>query len=216
MPPKFFAKKNTFTISIDPHSLDLKYGITIDNLASTVVTTKTTTITDLFPKKKQIITSFMDEGKKQQEHVHTMTDMLTGDILPSKTSSNCFWCRHQFDSHPIGCPIRYISQRCYDTDGIFCSFNCCLSWIIDNAHNPLYKESHTLLLNIFREVNNNMLGTSLFPAPHWRMLKVYEGTLSITEFRESFNNIEYVDTKNLSRSLYMIPTGYIYEKNTKF
>ena len=37
----------------------------------------------------------------------------------------------------------------YETDGIFCSFNCCQAFINENKHNPLYEHSTFLLNKIF-------------------------------------------------------------------
>ena len=78
----------------------------------------------------------------------------------------------------------------YETDGIFCSFNCCQAFIKDNKHNIMYNHSETLLTEIY----NNLFGDSISiieSAPHWRLLQEYGGHHTIDSFRESFNKIEY-------------------------
>lgn len=93
----------------------------------------------------------------------------------------------------------------YETDGIFCSFNCCLSFIRDNKHNPIYDHSEYLLANMFYDA----LGTDskIIPAPHWRLLSDYGGVLSIDDFRDSFNKVEYIST-----TIRISPIGMIFEK----
>lgn len=103
----------------------------------------------------------------------------------------------------------------YETDGIFCSFNCCKSWIRDNKHNKLYVHSETLLTKLY----NDIMGTKMViinPAPHWRLLEHYGGNLNIIKFREGFNKIDYEyhgHTKQIPR---FAPIGFMYEEKLKF
>lgn len=103
----------------------------------------------------------------------------------------------------------------YETDGIFCSFNCCQSYINDNKHIRIYDNSNMLLVKMY----NDLMGTKssvITPAPHWRTLEHYGGTLNIVQFRDSFNKIEYEYhgiTKNVPNFL---PLGMLYEGKIKF
>lgn len=82
-----------------------------------------------------------------------------------------------------------INKNYYITDGIFCSFNCCGAYINSNKHNSLYNMSYTLLLNMYNTMYSN---NSVFKnAPHWRTLKEYGGNLTYTQFKNSFDKIEY-------------------------
>lgn len=98
----------------------------------------------------------------------------------------------------------------YETDGIFCSFNCCLAFIQDpeNKHNPLYRHSETLLLKMYMDFNGEN-PTSIIPAPSWRTLICFGGTLTIEKYRESFNKIQYI-----SHGMYS--SGYLFEDKLKF
>lgn len=78
----------------------------------------------------------------------------------------------------------------YITDGIFCSFNCCMSYISDNKKESMYSISEMLLLKMYNDIYPHILAC-IEEAPHWRKLKQYGGDLSIEEYRESFNKIEY-------------------------
>ena len=78
----------------------------------------------------------------------------------------------------------------YLTDGCFCSFNCTLSFIKDNHHNLFYKDSQSLLYTLYYQVIGKK-ASKLNPAPHWRLLKDFGGHLSIDEYRNAFNVIDY-------------------------
>jgi hypothetical protein len=94
-------------------------------------------------------------------------------------------------NHP---EIKVDKKEYYITDGVFCSFNCAYSYILANEANPEYNLSKSLLIKMYE----NLFGIefSIFPAPDWRLLSQYGGHLSIDEFREHFNKIEYIDLHN--------------------
>ena len=103
----------------------------------------------------------------------------------------------------------------YETDGVFCSFNCCQSWINDNKHDRLYDLSNTLLIKMY----NSIMGTKMIvigPAPHWRILEQYGGHLNIIKFREGFNKIEYECHGNTKKVPKFSPLGALFEEKIKF
>ena len=102
----------------------------------------------------------------------------------------------------------------YLTDGIFCSFNCCLAFIKNNQ-SLIYSESENLLRQYFYTFfDKNIIFEQ---APSWRLLTTYGGHLSITQFRKNFNIICY---KNLKELVKLIPgtkvLGFLFEKKIKF
>ena len=101
----------------------------------------------------------------------------------------------------------------YQTDGIFCSFNCCMAYIQapENKHNPLYRHSESLLLKMYSELNPEEEITEIVYAPSWRILTEFGGHLSIEQFRESFNKISYVD-----HGIVFVSLGRLYEDQLKF
>jgi hypothetical protein len=105
----------------------------------------------------------------------------------------------------------------YETDGIFCSFNCCMAYIDapENKHNPLYRYSETLLLKMYNKLvssDTKYNVPEILPAPHWRLLEEFGGHLTIEQFRETFNKVEYKDHGLITcKSI-----GKIYEDNIKF
>jgi hypothetical protein len=95
----------------------------------------------------------------------------------------------------------------YETDGIFCSFNCCLAFINDNNKNILYDNSKNLLFKMYFDYFDSK--DEIIPAPHWRLLKEYGGVLSIEKFRENFNKVSYTEKGLFS----FVPLGILYQES---
>lgn len=216
---------------------------------------KTTKICELHIEKgNPEIISFLDESKRLHTCQISMVDFQSKKDV-NLLRYHCYWCKHPFNTIPIGCPIKYVPSQAekkyyshiskdtytikeditlnksknitgkenlnikpgdyYETDGVFCSFNCCKSWIDDNKHNSMYDMSSVLLMKMY----NNLMNTKLeiiSSAPHWRVLEQYGGNLNIIKFRESFNKIDYKYqgiTKNVPKFL---PVGRLFEENFKF
>lgn len=103
----------------------------------------------------------------------------------------------------------------YLTDGIFCSFNCCLSFIMEKKSDPIYTQSEHLLKKMYSDLFPDFI-VGLSPAPDWRLLQDYGGDLSIEDFRKNFYKIDYVNHHDFT-SVFPIskPIGFIYEKKIK-
>jgi len=233
--------KYSFTISnLSIEDINKKYGIKC--------ILKKTKIIDLDPNRDEMFFSYLDESKLLHK-----CNILTIDYQEKKfNTSNCFWCRHNFDTCGIGCPIsfvpnvavkrykshitkdvytikesinklptglnndiRIIKKGYYETDGIFCSFNCCLSFIKDNKNNSLYDLSEILLHKIYNEVLEST-NKIISPAPSWRLLTLYGGYLSIDKFRQSFNTVEYCNHGSLSPLPKFVSNQPLYEEKLKF
>lgn len=94
-----------------------------------------------------------------------------------------------------------VRKAYFETDGIFCSFNCCLAFINDNAHKSRYRQSKTLLSNMYAAAVGTCVA-QIQPAPSWRLLSEYGGHMSIDEFRQTFNKVQYSESfevKNVPR-----------------
>jgi hypothetical protein len=118
--------------------------------------------------------------------------------VPSTTSIFCWWCRHSVpkEFHPLGLPIRYTKDY-FDTEGIFCSFNCMCSYLHDNLNNNLYKDSSSLIYLMYKSIFGEFpIKMNLKKAPSWKLLKQYGGPLSIEEFRDMFNTVNNL-TQNI-------------------
>lgn len=101
-------------------------------------------------------------------------------------------------------------------DGIFCSFNCALAYAKAHPHDPSYAEAQHLLYALYTKTFN-VQAPEILPAPDWRLLESYGGSLSIEEFRKSFETSEY---HSLEDFVYKTPQihilGRLFEKRLKF
>lgn len=209
------SKKLTFILfNILPDEIDKKYNINIQsNIDKNNTIINKTNISDLATSNHKHVIYF-DEAKKRKKCSVTMLHQTTNNILSKRTSIHCFWCKHPFKHHPIGCPIKMNDKRQYVCDGIFCSFNCCMSFIIDQQYNPFYDLSLCLLNNIYKDVTSSE--NTIEPAPHWRLINSFGGHLTINQFRDSFYKIEYIDTNIKVDSLpVLLPIGSIFEERLK-
>ena len=127
----------------------------------------------------------------------------TNHLLHEKTSTN-----------PENIEIKKQLNGYYLSDGIFCSFNCLLSFIHENKHVTLYSQSENLTNKIYYDLFPE--GLSIVPAPHWRMLSKYGGTMSIEDFRKSFNKVEYLTKNDYVKDIPSFKNiGFIFEKKIK-
>jgi hypothetical protein len=82
-----------------------------------------------------------------------------------------------------------VSEETFEVDGIFCSYECTLAFILENKKNTEYLHSETLLYKMFRKNNPN---SQLFSAaPHWRLLKRFGGHLSKEDFHKNSGKFKY-------------------------
>ena len=103
----------------------------------------------------------------------------------------------------------------YETDGVFCSFNCCQSFINSHRHDRLYDRSSMLLMKMYNSIMNTKM-VKISPAPHWRTLEPYGGHINIVRFRDGFNKVDYEchgNTKSVPR---FAPLATLYEEKIKF
>lgn len=145
---------------------------------------------------KQVIKRYMSNISRD---VYTIKENITSDDMIRKLEN--------FEN------IKIIDLDYYVTDGIFCSPNCCQSYINDNKHNKLYDLSSFLLKNIYKKIFN-IPKPNINPAPHWRTLKCYGGMLDIEKFRENFDKIDYKEHGNVIPKF--IPLCKLYEESFKF
>lgn len=251
--------KYTFTLQgINIAKINHTYGINVSDkemIEDDKPSVNTTKLTELNTDKcTPEVISFLDESKRLHTCQVSMIDFQSRMDV-NLLRYHCFWCRHPFDTRPIGCPIKYVSSQAekkyhshisrdtytikenvttkrrmildesdqlsikigeyYETDGVFCSFNCCQSWVNDNKHNRIYDRSTMLLMKMY----NTIMGTRMIvisPAPHWRVLETYGGHLNIIKFREGFNKVDYECHGNTKPVLKFLPLGTLFEEKIKF
>jgi len=178
-------------------------------------------VTELLPKVKTHIYYNPNDNKTV-----TMRDYISFSCLPERTDLCCFHDRHQFNSSPIGIPIKYVpkvrdkkipldqpetgTNDYFLTYGVTCSFNCALAFIKDHQHEHIYRNSKNLLYSMYYKIYNTSLNVN--PAPSWENLKEYGGHLNIEQLREAFCNCKYIITPNIKRP-YMVSVGKYIEQS---
>lgn len=252
------TKKYIFTLkNIDIDVVDKKYGITIcSNIAEVednIVPKNVTKISELKTNKPNTdIISFLDETKQIHKCSVSIIDFNTKTEI-HLLRYNCYWCRHPFNTQPIGCPIKYVpniatkqyyseiskdkytikesvtenkifdtnnslitlsEKSHYETDGIFCSFNCVMAFILDNRHDKIYDSSKTLLTKMYNDIME-IKSVTISPAPHWRLLQEYGGNMTINDFR-NFYKADY-ECHGIHKEFPEFQSiGILYEEKLKF
>jgi len=112
--------------------------------------------------------------------------------------------------------FKVIENEYYSTDGAFCSFNCCMAFINDNCHKPLYERSRELLMRMYLKIFDTT-DVKIEPAPSWRLLREYGGELGIDEFRNSLGRYMYIDHHyNVYELPSVHPVGQVFKKESVF
>ena len=68
-------------------------------------------VADLLYEKSKRAYYFLDTRKMQNKFWSVMIDVTANGPLPNTIQKPCWWCRHKFSTKPIGCPLKYHSQK---------------------------------------------------------------------------------------------------------
>tara|TARA_A100001037_G_C15095679_1_gene611356 strand:- start:868 stop:1632 length:765 start_codon:yes stop_codon:yes gene_type:complete len=99
----------------------------------------------------------------------------------------CWNCCHTFMNIVEGLPIKYVDNIFY-TYGNFCSLECATRYCFDNLNNDA-PEIYSII-NLYNIIVNNKK-TEIKCAPHKLTLDIFGGPLTIEQYRNSFNTIDY-------------------------
>ena len=106
------SKKRCFFLKgFNTQEVDKKYGLCIISnieVESAVLTNKTS-ICDVIEKQEETHVSFVDD--KNDKCFITMLDWINKECFPTKTAVACYWCKHQFVTKPLGCPVKFVNNR---------------------------------------------------------------------------------------------------------
>jgi hypothetical protein len=127
--------------------------------------------------------------------ISILKEFSTNNEWPQKTNIKCWWCCHNFETLPLGIPIKIYNDEFY-LKGCFCSFNCILSYVNDNINKYKYDNIYPNIKSLRYKLTNKLINEYLTPAPPRESLKIFGGELSIEQFRSSsqdyiFKRINY-------------------------
>lgn len=165
------------------------------------------------PIKKTVIEAFKDGSKKIVQHPHSTP------VFDKGVEYKCFWCDLPITSTPIGCPIRetgaYIEKRVrirnndddtiqivkrehlgaqprsYVTEKTFCSFNCVKAYIVSKNRDVRYKDSITLLAQIYSLTTGQTGPVTIHPSPCKSTMIAYGGFLTPEQYRKTLGKVLY-------------------------
>ena len=198
-----------------------------------------TNLSDLMHEKSNRYITIVDPSKNHIKMWISMIDFTKAVFLPISTNKPCWWCRGQFATSPIGCPVRYYSNHIserkkdriqqklqsinlpsdttdfFETEGIFCSFPCCKAYILSKQHRSKYNESCTLLTLMYQKLFGYIQIIKHAGSVH--TIDIWGGHLTLQEFRDSFCQLTYNTTPNEERPFmcirpYMCATGTYIEE----
>jgi len=104
-----------------------------------------------------------------------------------QTDICCWHCCHKFDNMPCGIPL-FLDNNIFHVKGVFCSFNCALTYNYNSRENEnIIQERESLLYLLYKRIHD-VKHVELKHAPEKETLKMFGGSLTIEEFRAN-NNI---------------------------
>ena len=96
-----------------------------------------------------------NEDNRKKKFFHLFDDFYENKNWLKETDIACWWCCHNFDTVPLGLPVKYENKK-FTVKGIFCSFACILSYNKKESANKynnipmihfLYKKLTGILVN---------------------------------------------------------------------
>jgi len=114
-----------------------------------------------------------------------------------QTDICCWHCCHKFESMPCGIP-HSIEEGLFKTKGVFCSFNCALTYNYNSKQSENQIQERESLLYLMYKRIHNVKEVELKYAPDKETLKMFGGILTIEEFRQNQNTYVMVYPPMLS------------------
>ena len=164
------SSKYVFTLKgINTEKIDQKYGITIvsnisQNIDQPLNTTTITELTELNKDTSIDIISFLDESKRLFQCNVSMIDFYNKNCIETLKGYNCYWCRHQFSSKPIGCPINYVSSK-----------------VVKSYHSEVSKDDYMIKENITRYKSEKIGETDLFMTKNKSNIAMHKDEYFVTD-----------------------------------
>jgi hypothetical protein len=124
-----------------------------------------------------------------------------------KSTNNCYWCCHQINERIYGMPYKYnISSNTYILFGNFCSLECANAYnFSSHCGSDKVWEINSLIQMLSKHFGHTK---PVRPAPSRFLLNIFNGPLTIDEFRKGHLSNDKTHLLNLPP---MISTTYNYE-----
>ena len=106
---------------------------------------------------------------------------------------------------------KIITKNFFETDGIFCSFNCIVSFIEENSNNPLYQNSYNYSYLMYKHIFGDYPSYPFIRSPSWKLRKEYGGPLSDEDYNKYIQSIPIVESKQIKTINNNIKPEFIFE-----
>jgi len=158
-----------------------------------IINNETTEDNNLNPIPYERYCCFLNE-----DHNKIEKDLYTNQEIQVIDHNNkcCFWCCHNINYNMYGMPINYDSiNDTYILYGSFCSLQCAnaYNFSVHNGSDKVWE------INSMIQMLGKRYGISYFirPAPSRYLLQMFNGELSIEDFRKLHHNTETTHILNL-------------------
>ena len=156
----------------------------------------------------------------ENDTIDKMYETPTFTMTEQKESKNCcYWCCHSITTKEIGMPIKYDAyHKIFTTFGNFCSLECMVAYNFAN-HNGSDRmwEIHSWIQMIAEKMG---FQTPIRPAPSRYLLKMFNGSLDIEEFRNAHKSHLKTYIMNIPPMIHVpsqmevLNTSYLNQKHT--
>jgi hypothetical protein len=141
------------------------------------------------------------------------TANATQQASKGKSSSTCFWCCHLIEHMEFGMPIRYdVCHKSFTTFGCFCSLECVAAYNFSiHMGSDRVWEIHSWIQMLASRYGYE---GNIRPAPSRYALQMFNGPLSIEEFRNVHKNLARTCIMNIPPFVHV--TSQLEMLNTSF
>lgn len=125
--------------------------------------------------------------KVSHSNLHFCNNKNEKIIWPEKVNCRCWWDGFKFNTPPVPIPLLKNDKEYIITDGIFCSFNCAMAYLLDRGGNKAH-EQITLLNQLYKDMYDKT--DKIYPASSWKCIDEYGGNITIDKFRNELINLK--------------------------
>ncbi len=145
-------------------------------------------------EEEKISYEMMDRGNRIRKNVSSIGTNIQQFNVQLSNDVHCHHCCHKFKTKPCGIPKFIDDDNIFHVTGIFCSFNCALTFNNNsNEYENVIQERESMLYLLYRECNEfEKLDYEIRPAPERETLKMFGGPLTIEEFRKNVSTYTVV------------------------
>lgn len=162
----------------------------------------------------ELVESFKDDAAEASASTPgAMQDSQPSNNKPVSHGCVCYWCCHAIPHIEYGMPIRYdVFHRSFTVFGSFCSLECVAAYnFTTHMGSDRVWEIHSWI-----QMMANRYGYTghVRPAPSRYLLKMFNGPLSIEEFREAHKGLARTYAMNIPPFIHVV--SHMEVLNTSF